>query len=187
MNPTQRLVWYEAHPSFESGLGWYPAAVDAISRIAGCFHRDARQVAAIVAVMSPKVGVQHNVRLALDVLRGGNVAGLGLNVRKALTIAESTYPAEWEARATGPKVSAFRRALLGEDCLVLDSWAIFAAIQKDAAQGKAREMVSRLYRARAQALQLPVSAYQAGIWAAVRAHNGYKPACMLQATKELLP
>lgn len=151
------------------GRRWYPEASKALEelRLTSGLQLDSRPVAAICAVLSPRITWQSNlegVRRILRARRQGSsicptVAGVRRNVDKAWTIALGEGST---ADVTGPKVSAFYANLCGDlSRVTIDVWAARAA-------GVADTDMSHLDRYRYMYLE---RAYQV-----VAAELGFKPA-----------
>lgn len=175
--PMSRLRALEEHEAFTHGLAWYDDARLAMRMLAARYRRRVHTVAAVVAVLSPRQSVPGNLTLAHQALSGEHIGGFGANAAKARLIL--TRPSKASEYVTGPKVTAFYHALCGLDSLVLDSWAFRAATGKDEVRGKARGAVVRAYHARARALGIPVSAYQAGIWCSMRQMSGFRNSTLM--------
>jgi len=175
--PMTRLRALEAHEAFAQGLAWYDDARRAMRMLATRYRRRVSTVAAIVAVLSPRQSVAGNLTLTHQALQGLPIGGFGANAAKARLIL--SRPSKASEYVTGPKVVAFYHALTGHDALVLDSWAFRAATGKDGIRGNAREAVVHAYHVRARSLGIPVSAYQAGIWCAMRQMSGFRNSTLM--------
>jgi hypothetical protein len=98
------------------GCGWYDAAADELQHVCDREEWPIERAAAILAITSPRVAVRRNVRLALTYLKHGTLLANGMS-----TIVASLRHWEATGKINGPKVSAFRDAILGDDyAVVLD-------------------------------------------------------------------
>jgi len=168
------LDWYSAADESQKDRGrrWYAQARRECRKIARESGYSYRQVAAVLAITSPDAQLSTNVRWTRETcLSGGQTAGRYPTdqlpkVRAAL--ADTRNPGQF---ATGPKVNAFYRAIIGdEDCLVVDRWASFAAGgPKDRTpRAKERRIIADAYRAAAAFTGESVRDFQAIVWIACR-------------------
>lgn len=152
------------------GREWYDAAAAIVADIAAETGRTREQVAAVLAITSVDVQLGTNVAMTRRACKnGGRTAGRYPNgqrpkVRAAL---RSDSPGEY---ATGPKVSAFYRAVLGDrDALVLDRWALRAAgVREKSPSRTERAQVADAYRTAAAIVGEHVRDMQAALWVHVR-------------------
>ena len=174
--PYERLKRLEKHPSFASGSNWYDDAQRGIRTLAGAFTQPVNVVAGIVAVLSPRQSVAGNITLATGVLaRDALVGGFHANVGKERAIHDSGDI----THVRGPKVEAFYHTLVGDDALVLDSWAFRAVNLPDSPCESDRQLAVRWYTRRARACALSLSSYQAGVWCAIRHETGWRNSALL--------
>lgn len=116
----------------QSGLCWYPAASGQCLCLAVEHGITIKQACGIVAVLSPAMRWERNIRAARNLLTGKPCEAYKANVAKGLAIKHGTRTPE--QCCTGPKVRAFYNLLCtGGKCydLCLDSIAILAALGKD--------------------------------------------------------
>lgn len=154
------------------GRDWYRAARRECRRMARKYNRPLAQVAAVLAITSPDAQLRQNVAWAEAILAGERPSMAGRypkdqapKVRAAL---ESTRPGQY---ATGPKVHAFYRAIMGAtDELVIDRWAAFAAgAERDRVPNiTTRRSIADAYRRAAQHVHESVRDFQAIIWIVTR-------------------
>lgn len=154
----------------ERGRRWYAQARRECRRMSREYGYTLAQVAAVLAITSPDAQLAANLAWTEAILRGERTAGRypadqAPKVRAALS---SRRPGKY---ATGPKVSAFYRAIMGdEDCLVVDRWASYAAGgPRDKVPGaKQRRSIADAYRRTAARVGESVRDFQAIVWIATR-------------------
>lgn len=156
------------------GRAWYGSARETCERMAAESGRSARDVAAIVAVLSPQVRWAPNIAAAREALElpadpslPSKYGVLGESWRKAtrILLGESA-----DDVLSGPKVTAFDRALRGDlSAVVVDTWMIAAAGVDIGAltPAKYRVLAECIALAADDAGELP-AVFQAIVWCAVR-------------------
>lgn len=152
------------------GRQWYRQARREVRRMARQYGYTVAQVAAVLAITSPDAQLSTNLAWTEAILRGERDAGRypadqAPKVRAALT---SRTPGRY---ATGPKVQAFYRAIMGDpDVLVIDRWAAYAAggTKDRPPNTRARRELERAYRAAAAKVGESVRDFQAIVWILVR-------------------
>ena len=163
--------WQASTPEVrEAGAAWYPSArgeVRRLAKLAGC---TVARMAAVVAVLSPRVTWRLNLMAAETLVRGhGLLPGLGKNVERARALLNG---ADIRTTVRGPKVHAFYRALLGKpDAAVVDVWILRAAgvtVRRASPPRRVLERVAAALREGAQQAGVPVAHYQATVWIQVR-------------------
>jgi hypothetical protein len=170
--------------SIAAGSLWYLHARDIADAMARR-HRTTLDVsAAIVAVTSPRCSWDENLARTEAVL-GGTIPPMFDDIeRKCSSILAD--PGRTERYVKGPKVSAFRRAILGDmSAVVLDIWALRAALAtpyvSDAdyklGVGTATRygIVAEGFRRAAEDVGLHPAILQAILWVAVRDHGVLDP------------
>ena len=151
----------------EHGRPWYRESGASVAAYAAEHGKDARYVADVVAILSPRVSVAQNVKLADEYIRTGSIErGVMGSRRVALQRYESGQGFK------GPKVTAFSRALQGDaDACVVDAWVLRAfGLQSKPAHLRT---ATRSIRATAARLGWPVAETQAALWVGVRALCGF--------------
>jgi hypothetical protein len=124
-----------------------------------------------MAITSPDAQLSTNVRWTEAACRnGGRTAGRypADQLPKIRAALESKRPGRY---ATGPKVGAFYRAIMGcPDHLVIDRWASFAAggPRDKVPPAALRREIERAYRAVAARVGETVRDFQAVVWIVVR-------------------
>jgi hypothetical protein len=165
------------------GRAWYDAARAACESIAADTGLALDRVAAVMAITSPDAKLVQNIAWT-------RAACEAKARRRPLTAGR--YPADQLpkiARAldqrrpnpgqyvTGPKVSAFYRAIMGDDdCLVIDRWAAFAAgfdRMKPPSAGD-RTVIESAYRLAAFSVGESVRDFQAIVWIQTRESTVHK-------------
>jgi hypothetical protein len=111
------------------GRAWYDAARAACADIAAETGVDVERVAAVLAITSPDARLVQNVEWTRAACRAGAGAGrYPRDQRPKVYRALNDRPERVADSVRGPKVTAFYRAIMGDnDVLVIDRWAAFAA------------------------------------------------------------
>jgi hypothetical protein len=150
------------------GREWYDAARRECRKIARATGVPYKRVAAVLAITSPDAQLSTNLRWTREICEGSSATMAGRYPRdqrpKVEAALRSDDPGQY---ATGPKVSAFYRAIVGDaDCLVIDRWASFAAGgPRDKVPGvKIRRMIEAAYRRAADLTDETVRDFQAIVW-----------------------
>jgi len=157
----------------EAGREWYQDSWRSICDYAFRHGRNADRVADVLSILSPRVTVEHSIRLADSYLRTGSAPGA---MRQRL---EALARYETSGVFNGPKVNAFSAALQGDpDAIVIDAW-MYRAVRERRTTAKAYRDTSSLIAACAQELGWPGREAQAAIWQGARMFvgyaDGYKP------------
>lgn len=168
------LVAWTATGAAAGGLGWYTRAEVAVRALASATGRAPDDVAAALAICSPRVHVVQSVRLARHWLDTGEPhPGTLPNTCAAL----AWYQASGEIR--GPKTGAFARALLGDlDAVVIDVWILRAlAVPEDhSPRGAAYDRLAARVRRLARRVGHSPRDTQAALWVGYQLHVGRTPA-----------
>jgi len=149
------------------GRAWYVESGESIAEYASARNLDARYVCDVVAILSPRVSVTQNVKLARRYLETGTALGAMRQRLHAL--------ARYEASGifTGPKVTAFAAALDGDpDAIVIDAW-MYRLFNEPRRTAKAYRDVSALVAGVASELGWRAAETQAALWCGARALCGY--------------
>jgi hypothetical protein len=175
-DPVAELValYESANPdAVKRGRKWYRTARRECESIARDTGYSVAQVAAVMAITSPDAQLRTNIDWTREACesRGSSKVGrypsaMMPKVRAAL--ADARRPGQY---ATGPKVSAFYRGIMGDrEALVVDRWAAFAAGYPRSAKltTKARREIERAYRIAAERVGESLRDFQAIVWIAVR-------------------
>lgn len=159
--------------TLQRGREWYAAARRECAAIAAETGYTVAQVAAVMAITSPDAQLTTNIAWTRAVC--SNIrkrVGKYPNAQRPKILAalrDAENPGQY---ATGPKVSAFYRAIVGdESAMVVDRWAAFAAghEQRDKVPGvKVRRVIEDAYRTAAANVGETVAAFQAIVWIVVR-------------------
>jgi hypothetical protein len=185
------LAMYDSAPDTAKvdGERWYETARLTAQAIAGAHGRlNARQVAGIIAALSPRVSWPRNVAAAYRVVEAvvkgwplPYVDGYGPNRRKAWDIANGADP---DAILGGPKVVSFYRNLIGcDESVTIDCWAARAAEgvwNPRPPTGRRYETLARAYRDAARLRNVTPRAMQATVWCAVRNGSSIEAANYIQ-------
>ena len=151
------------------GRTWYPEARRLCQAMADTYERPLAQVVAVLAITSVDAQLSSNLRWTEQILRGERTAGRypANQAPKVLAALASPRPGR---HVTGPKCSAFYRAIMGDvDSLVLDRWAILAVGHKRKYLPRAvKRELELAYRLAAETCGETVRAFQAITWIAVR-------------------
>lgn len=160
-----------------AGRAWYRRAIGEVRRLSRLTGIPARQVAGVIAALSPRCRWDINKRWAESVLlaraagRPCPVVGLGHCRRKAWAISGGADPA---AVLRGPKVVRFWECLTGTggDSVAIDVWAAKAALGNRAPRrgpaGRRYLELERAYQIAAGRIGIPARELQAGIWVQIR-------------------
>lgn len=166
------------------GRDWYPAARRWAANLADETGLTVAQVVAILAITSPGAQLVTNLEWTERVARqwhrartshrGSRYARVGRFPNAMAPKLRNVLrdPAAAEAYVTGPKVSAFHRAILGDDsALVIDRWAFRAATGSpdlNLLRPTLRTAVESAYERAAAIVGEPIRAFQAVVWIALR-------------------
>lgn len=184
-------IYEQATPEEVSiGRGWYAVALQTCREIAVRFDADLQRVVWAVAVLSPRISWEINLRAVQDVLKGRRVraGAYTANIRKAQTIiAEGRLEL-----LRGPKVRAFAEAIYGdEDAVVVDVWTWRAYVGRldgvpssTPVPPRQQRAIVQAFRELAHELGLQARQLQAIVWLAIRRLAG-APSANGQLTFEL--
>lgn len=168
---TERLVAHfeEADVETESlGGAWYRESRRTARALAQKHGVYTSTAAGVIAALSPRMRWASNVALADAVLGGEEVVGVfARNLAKARRIADGESPGQVLG---GPKVTAFYRAIMGDqESAVVDVWMYRAAdIDPKTATKKDYELVADALRKGAAYIGIATADFQAVIWTHVR-------------------
>ena len=153
----------------QHGREWYMRAANSVETYAFIHDKRIDYVASVVAILSPRVSVEYNVKLAHQYLQTGQADGaMGARI-DALDQYERT------GLFGGPKVNAFKLAILGDPrACVIDSW-----MYRVAGDGRYPGKLAYIdacdrVRAVASDLDWPIAETQAAIWTGTRELVGFK-------------
>lgn len=191
---TRRILrWHDGATDAQvaEGTTWYADAQAFARQLAGETGHDVGQVADVVAVLSPQVSWDVNMRAARDACRihaAGDrpdvlpgYCGYRTNVAKAWRILDGEADV-----VRGPKVSAFAAAIRGDlSHVVVDAWAIRAARDPKRALAFAwaedeqngiveKRAIAEAYRRAAALRGIDPAAMQAIVWVAVRSSDAWR-------------
>ena len=153
------------------GRRWYPTARRRLRALAQEHERPFSQVAAVFSILSPAAQLGTCLAWTEQVLKGERAGGRypnmqGPKVERALA---TRYPVR---AVSGPKVSAFYRALMGDtEAVVIDRWAARAAgwdESKNAIPRQVQRELEASYREAAEEVGERVREFQAIVWIALR-------------------
>lgn len=151
----------------EYGRAWYRESGESIERYAASIGTTPKRVADVVAILSPRVSVNMNVRLARSYLTTGKAPGAMKARLHALAVYDSS------GVFTGPKVTAFSRALQGDgDAIVIDAWIFRLFALPSTAKG--HSVACGLVAETAGQLGWRPAETQAALWCGTRELVGYK-------------
>jgi len=106
------------------GKSWYSTARSVAESLD---PQDPARAAAVIAVLSPQVHWDRNVKMAADAYAGREIKGLGVNAAKARRIVAGADP---DDVVSGPKVRAFWHSIVNPSdprCIVVDRHAFDVA------------------------------------------------------------
>jgi hypothetical protein len=154
------------------GREWYDAARRECRAMAREYGQPLSRVAGILAVTSPDAQLAANLRWTREILAGERTAGRYPSDQAPKVAAIlAAHPSKVRQLVTGPKVSAFYAAIMGDaDVLVIDRWASYAAGgPKDRVPGvRAKRAFAAAYRAAAASVGETVRDFQAIVWIQAR-------------------
>lgn len=162
------------------GRAWYPQARQLMIELAEETGYTLDQAVAVMAITSPGAQLSTNLDWTRTALRTNGTAKVGrfpnaMRPKIQAVLADAELAHEY---VTGPKVSPFFRAILGdEDALVLDRWALYAAghLDRDTVPGPVmRRKIEDAYRRAAKRAGMAVRDFQAALWIDVRESTGIK-------------
>jgi hypothetical protein len=164
-------LYAQASPAVRRrGRSWYPETQRKLRGIAERTGATQAHAAAVFAIVSPMVQVMTALEWTEQILAGER--HYGAFHRQALAIERvlaSGYP---RRHVSGPKVSAFYRAIQGDrEALVIDRWAAYAAGHPTRGSNIPRAVwreIDAAYRAAAAAVGETVRAFQAIVWIVIR-------------------
>lgn len=155
---------------------WYDKALFEIDQICELEGWNRERFINILSILSPRVQVRRNVRMALKYISTGtHYSGTLTNIISAVKKYEET------SKVNGPKVTAFAKALKGDnEAIVLDVWMARALkveqkkLKNKGIQKKSQKAIHKV----AKKIGLSPRNTQAAIWAGIiQKHNG-KPNSM---------
>lgn len=155
----------------DRGRRWYDAARKECRSIARDSGYSFKQVAAVLAITSPDAQLSTNIRWTREACANhGATAGRYPTAQLPKIRAALGNRRDPGRYVTGPKVSAFYAAIVGEtDSLVIDRWASFAAGgPRDVPAAKDRRAIHAAYLAAAELTGETVRDFQAIVWIACR-------------------
>lgn len=163
------------------GRRWYPQAIKTLTelRLTSGLQLDSKSVAAICAVLSPRITWGENIKGVAAMLRAvrqgssllpAGIAGLAKNRARAWDIARGLLTTD---AVSGPKVTAFYANLCGDyQRVTLDVWAARAAgvdeAQHDHIDRYRYVYLERAYKVVAEELGFLPAELQAICWIVVR-------------------
>lgn len=176
MTPYQRLRRHYQRASLTDrvcrGRRWYPAMREILDGARGSHSLDA--AVAVFAITSQGAQLRANLDWTKRALAGDCKVGRFPTTQAPKIAAVLADPDVAHEQARGPKIAAFRDAVAGDpDALVLDRWALFAALgarhDRDGAPTvKERASVARAYHKLAAETGESVRDLQAILWLQVR-------------------
>lgn len=149
------------------GRPWYHESGQALDAYADSIGVPFGYACDVLAILSPRVSVAQNVKLARSYLETGRAPGAMRQRLEAL--------ARYEARGllTGPKVTAFSRALQGDNQACVIDAHLFRLFSVDGRDNKAYLSASATLARVAASLGWPIAETQAALWCGVRSLCGF--------------
>ena len=163
----KRLVESFLLDGFEAST-WYEDAHNAILALARTTQLDADFIADVIAILSPRVQVSRNCKLALSWLFEGITDGVMQQRLDALALYVQTQT------VNGPKVSQFALNLKGDfSAITVDVWIAKAfGVKFNGIKDFEREGIKDVIRSLADFYGLTPAACQAAVWVGVRKYYG---------------
>jgi len=176
MIETAKDYWIELYQLGDSCDGWYETARKRIADFSESVGFSPDYISGIVSVLSPRVHVKRNCRLAEAYIGSGTLDG----VVKASRAAMGHYEQTREIR--GPKTRPFADAInpdceYADDSVVVDTWIwrIFFPSQDFGKANKTkRTAIIETIREMAREIGEPPANVQARLWGGIRLKSGLK-------------
>jgi phytoene/squalene synthetase len=160
------------------GRRWYALAREWAEQLAERTGYTVEQVVAVLAITSAGAQLATNLRWTEQACetRGAARVGRFPNAMRPRILAVLASPEAAAEFVGGPKIGPFHRAILGDrDALVLDRWAIAAAMpgvdrdtaHRELSKGR-RDAIEQAYRSLAKRLRIKTADLQAVIWLQIR-------------------
>ena len=152
---------------------WYVKASDDIVQFADAFDIDHDTAAAVIAILSPRVQVSRNARLAAKYLLDGETDGIMEQRLKA--IERYVRYGFLNGYTHGHKVYAFYRNLSGDfDHVTIDTWmAKIYGVDFQKITDQQRSEIQQDVTAIAEAAGITPAAAQAALWVGYRELHGH--------------
>ena len=152
---------------------WYESATDDINTFADAFGFDRDTVAAIVAILSPRVQVSRNARLAVDYLLNGSTDGI--MEQRINAIERFIRYGFLTGDSHGKKVFAFYRNLSGDfGHVTIDVWmSKIYNVEFSGITDTEREALQADVTAIAELAGITPAAAQAALWVGYRELQGH--------------
>lgn len=151
----------------EGGKGWYREGGEEIRAYSERVGVPFQYVCDVLSILSPRVTVEHNVKLTHAWVTTGKAPGA---MRQRIAALEKY---EKSGVFSGPKVNAFAKALAGDPhAIVIDAW-MYRVLGDKRRTDKAYREASDKVRQVASALGWAPAETQAAIWGGVRALVGF--------------
>lgn len=152
---------------------WYESATDDINTFADAFGFDRDTVAAIVAILSPRVQVSRNARLAVDYLLNGSTDGI--MEQRINAIERFIRYGFLTGDSHGKKVFAFYRNLSGDfGHVTIDVWmSKIYNVEFSGITDAEREALQADVTAIAELAGITPAACQAALWVGYRELQGH--------------
>jgi len=152
---------------------WYESATDDINAFADAFGFDRDTVAAIVAILSPRVQVSRNARLAVDYLLNGSTDGI--MEQRINAIERFIRYGFLTGDSHGKKVFAFYRNLSGDfGHVTIDVWmSKIYNVEFSGITDTEREALQADVTAIAELAGITPAAAQAALWVGYRELQGH--------------
>lgn len=160
----------------EHAAEWYAMATDEINRYADITGNDRDYVAAVVAILSPRVQVSRNAKLAVQFIEEGDTNGI--MAQRVNAIARYIITGKLSPDTHGPKVYAFYRNLSGDfNHVTVDVWmAKLYGIDFDTITDEQRRFIQEDVTGIANNTGLTPAAVQAILWVGYRSQCGHNDA-----------
>lgn len=166
------------HSQRRRGRQWYTTARELMVELAAETGYTLEQAVGVLAITSAGAQLATNLRWTREALESRGAAKVGrfpnvMGPKIAAVLADPVYAGEY---VRGPKVGPFFRAILGDNALVLDRWAIFAAAplatsdrdEADSLTAGARAAIVAAYTSAARRVRCTVRDFQAVVWLQTR-------------------
>jgi hypothetical protein len=177
VTPTERLIALYSRATAkqrEEGREWYPGAYLASCEAGYALRRapdglvwSPAECCAVAAALSPRIAWEHVLVRLAHIRRTGDIVGHTKQTLRTVERVLSSPPSDWDG-VCGPKVNAFRRALLGDESSAVCDVHMFRAMGLPDTVG--HERGAEVIRRAAHRVCEPVTSFQATVWVVQRGY-----------------
>ena len=168
-----------AYMAPDSMSHWYERAADSVTRFAKALQVDSDHVANITAILSPRVQVSRNARLAAQYFMSDSTDGM----MKGRVRAIDHYVNTGQVSQSGQKIRNFSENLRGNfDACTIDVWACrsfgvdYEGPNSPAKSDHVYQLMAGRYRRLAKKYGVSPASFQASVWFGIRSQWGVREA-----------